>query len=75
MLSGPVAVAATVHLDGITVTVTPITRIRPVGLRGDLDNFFKAVADALTDAGIYADDRQIEQLTVRFENRPGGPPK
>jgi crossover junction endodeoxyribonuclease RusA len=31
----------------------------------DLDNLCKAVLDALAHAGVYADDGQIDQLTIR----------
>lgn len=35
--------------------------------RGDLDNFAKAVADALQDAGILANDVQIDGYALPFE--------
>lgn len=31
----------------------------------DLDNLMKAIQDSLTKAGIYADDRFIDELTIR----------
>lgn len=31
----------------------------------DLDNFLKAPLDAMQKAGVYADDSQIDELTVR----------
>lgn len=33
--------------------------------RRDLDNVFKAVLDGCTKAGIWADDEQIDELTIR----------
>jgi Holliday junction resolvase RusA-like endonuclease len=42
--------------------------------RRDLDNIHKAVADALTDAGAWDDDRQVTtwHSTVRFDADEGG---
>jgi crossover junction endodeoxyribonuclease RusA len=41
--------------------------------RRDLDNLPKAVLDALTHAGVWADDEQIDSLSIqRCEQRKGG---
>lgn len=41
--------------------------------RRDLDNLPKAVLDALTHAGVWADDEQIDHLSIlRCEQRKGG---
>ena len=41
--------------------------------RRDLDNLPKAVLDALTHAGLWGDDSQIDHLEIeRHETRPGG---
>ena len=64
-------VEITVYPDGVTVDLSP-TRFdlgyldRRAGLRGDIDNYAKAVLDALQDADVIADDRQIVALSVRF---------
>ncbi|EIC83332.1 RusA family crossover junction endodeoxyribonuclease [Serratia sp. M24T3] len=34
----------------------------PTNQKRDLDNYFKALLDALTHAGVYADDSQIKDL-------------
>ncbi len=34
----------------------------PCSRKRDLDNYFKALLDALTHAGVYADDSQIKDL-------------
>ena len=33
--------------------------------RRDLDNMLKAVLDSLTHAGVYGDDSQIDQLSIK----------
>jgi Holliday junction resolvase RusA-like endonuclease len=39
-------------------------------MRGDIDNYAKAILDAAQDAGLFKDDRQVEALTVRFSPVP-----
>ena len=41
--------------------------------RRDIDNILKSIFDALEHAGVYADDSQIDELTVaRLETAPSG---
>lgn len=50
-----------------------ITLHPPDNRRRDVDNYLKAPLDALTHAGVWADDSQIDRLSVqRGDNRPGG---
>ncbi|CNJ14949.1 Crossover junction endodeoxyribonuclease rusA [Yersinia aldovae] len=35
-------------------------------IRRDLDNFLKAPLDALTHAGVWADDSQVKKLTIEW---------
>ncbi|EKN6164918.1 TPA: RusA family crossover junction endodeoxyribonuclease [Yersinia enterocolitica] len=35
-------------------------------VRRDLDNFLKAPLDALTHAGVWADDSQVKKLTIEW---------
>lgn len=52
----------------VTVEVYP-----PDNRRRDLDNVWKTAGDALTKAGVWADDSLIDELRlVRMEPRPGG---
>lgn len=44
---------------GVRLTACP-----PDRRRRDLDGLFKALLDALTHAGIWADDSQIDRLTI-----------
>lgn len=74
-LEDPVAVALRVFPNGIGVVITPAREsARPKGIRGDLDNYGKAVADALEGGGVLRNDRQIEASTLAFYPHPGGPP-
>lgn len=40
---------------------------RPKGLRGDIDNYAKAVLDALVESTVLTDDRLVTSLTVAFD--------
>ena len=53
----------------LTLTLAP-----PDRKRRDLDNCLKAVLDALTHAGVWRDDAQIDRLeVVRADPRPDTP--
>ena len=68
LLSGPVMAVVYVHADRVEVELEPAARVRPKGLRGDLDNYTKAVLDAAQEAKWIDDDRQVVEILVRFEN-------
>ncbi len=40
--------------------------LRPKGVTGDIDNYQKAIQDALNGIA-YNDDRQVHKIEVRFE--------
>lgn len=69
-----VAVAIDVFPGRVEVRVSALEaddRRRPSDLTGDLDNYAKAVLDALQAAGTIANDHAVADLRVRF--RPGAP--
>ena len=47
------------HALSVSMTLYPKNR-----QRRDLDNFFKATLDALTHAGVWKDDAQIDALSI-----------
>lgn len=62
--------ARTALLDRLAIA---ITLHPPDKRRRDVDNYLKAPLDALTHAGVWADDSQIDRLTVtRGDVRKGG---
>ena len=64
-----VKVAVTILLQpaGFDVYVDPLgSSSKRGGLRGDVDNYGKAVLDSLQDAGIFRNDSQVESLTIDF---------
>ena len=71
-IDGPVALNLEVHPDQLVaefVAVGPDTR--PAGLRGDLDNYIKAVLDAAQSGGLLVDDRHVVAITARFVDSEG----
>ncbi len=69
---GPVVLLLEVHADRvIAVFHDEPTVTRPTTLRGDLDNYTKAVLDAATDGHVIVDDRQVVAIVTTFA---GGTP-
>ena len=61
---GPVHVRIRLHKDKTTVTIED-TSAATAGLRGDIDNYCKAILDGLqTDAAALGNDRQVVRLTA-----------
>ncbi len=58
MFAGPVEVA--------------VVLLPPDKRRRDLDNVFKALLDAMTSAGVWGDDSQIDALSIRRGGRTTG---
>jgi Holliday junction resolvase RusA-like endonuclease len=68
--SVPVGMEIEIHKDGISVDVFPLEcSVRPVGIRGDADNYVKAIQDGLNGVA-WDDDRQVEMLVVYFVGVP-----
>ena len=75
---GEVAVDIELHPDRVTVAVEALDdeRRAGTGLQGDVDNYAKAVLDALQAGEVLTDDKTVAQLTVRIHpakpSRPAG---
>lgn len=42
-----------------------VLRVYQANARGDIDNFAKSVMDAMTKAGVIADDSQVDELDAK----------
>lgn len=68
--SQPVCVTLEIHKEGFRLVVeTAECSVRPIGVRGDLDNYVKSILDGLNGV-LWKDDRQVELLTVAFVGVP-----
>lgn len=66
----PVCVSIDIHKDGFWLTIQYAEQsVRPVGVRGDVDNYVKSIFDGLNSIAWY-DDKQVELLTVGFVGAP-----
>lgn len=66
-LKDPVTLFIDVMEDGVEVGVwTEHEKMRPKGVRGDIDNYAKAVLDVLQESGVIENDRQVQRLVVGF---------
>ena len=67
----PVSLTITILSDSVEVSVNDVADrgLRPRGIRGDIDNYAKAVMDALNGI-VYDDDRRVVELVVRFGEDP-----
>lgn len=71
-ITEPVSVSLYLQPDSITAWIGPVgpDRRRVKGVVADVDNLAKACLDALVQAGVFGDDRQVEQLYVGFGDMP-----
>ncbi len=68
--SKSVCVNLEIHGDGFEIQVVPAEcSVRPVGVRGDIDNLVKSIFDGLNGVA-WVDDRQVELMTVGFVGVP-----
>lgn len=63
------AVEEAVHEQGVHLELTAslnmaVILYMPDKRTRDLDNYMKALQDSLTKAGVWEDDKQIDQLTI-----------
>lgn len=79
---GEVIVHLDVDRDGFTIRAQALpipedglTIRRQSGLTGDVDNYAKAILDALQLAGVIANDQQVVELSVQLVPRTKGGPK
>lgn len=59
----PCSVSISLHKDKFTVTITEDPTLEPSPLRGDIDNYAKAILDGLNKVA-YDDDKLVYKLTV-----------
>lgn len=66
VFDGPIEMDIEVHSNGLWVALRPSELRRPKGIRGDVDNYGKAVGDALQKGVAYENDRDIMCQAIRF---------
>lgn len=59
----PVDVSISLYKNYFRVTITEHTDAKPSGLRGDIDNYAKAILDGLNGVA-YTDDRLVKRLVI-----------
>lgn len=59
VIDTPVAVQFDVTKEGLTMKIEPMSRKRPAGLTGDLDNLIGSGMDALQQGGVLANDSLV----------------
>lgn len=68
--TAPVCVRVEIHQDGFNIHVSHAeTSVRPVGVRGDIDNIVKSIFDGLNNV-MWEDDKQVESLEAVFVGVP-----
>lgn len=65
--AGEIDVDIILHPDRVEISIDETETRRPgTGIRGDVDNYAKAVLDAIQAAGVIANDRDVTVMTVRI---------
>lgn len=65
-VAGPVGVYLSMCGGGFTIWIDPYEGSVRGDLRGDADNYAKAVLDCLTKARVIGDDKQVECVHANF---------
>lgn len=66
-IADPVHVTISINRDGFNMNVTrQADSVRPVGLRGDIDNYLKSILDGLNGIA-WTDDKLVESVTLTFD--------
>lgn len=66
-IDDPVHVTINIHRDGFSLNITrQDDSVRPVGLRGDIDNYLKSILDGLNNIA-WTDDKLVESVTLQFD--------
>jgi Holliday junction resolvase RusA-like endonuclease len=65
-IEGPVEVCIFFSPRSITLWIDRADRAWRSGLKGDIDNYAKAILDIMQQVGMIGDDRQVDQLHVGF---------
>lgn len=69
----PMHVDVTITRTGFTMKVTARPQsVRPVGIRGDIDNYLKSILDGLNKVA-WTDDKLVESVTMMFDGEPRKP--
>ena len=64
----PIRINVSFELDRINIDLM-LSDCERDGLRGDVDNYFKGVADALETVGVIDNDRDITEAYLGFTDR------
>ncbi len=71
---GPIGMRVVLHTDYIEVEIWELAEShRPKFVTGDVDNYFKSVADGLNGLA-YVDDKQVQHLEAFLTKEPIGEP-
>lgn len=69
--TGEVAVDIDLHPDRVEIKIGQVlSRRAGSGIQGDVDNYAKAVLDAIQEAGVIANDRDVTVMMVRIVRGP-----